>query len=70
MATAIDPDSCEPTSVEDEAVMEAEYPVTLAYTPEPVVCLAGTVSVIRPGRRDLALSDAEWEKLGLMERRR
>ncbi len=68
MATMIDPNSHEAVGIEDEkdeAVLEVEYPVQLAYTPEPVLRLAGTVSVIRPGRRDLALSEQEWRDLGL-----
>lgn len=66
MATIIDPDSREAVGVKNEAVMDVEYPATLAYTSEPVLCLAGTISVIRPGRRDLALSDAEWQDLELL----
>lgn len=69
-AAIIDSDSRETVGVKDEAVIDVEYPVALAYTSEPVLCLAGTISVIRPGRRDLALSDAEWKELELMERRR
>ena len=65
MATMIDPDSQEAVGGKDEAVLEVEYPVQLACVPEPVLRLAGTVSVIRLGRRDLALSDQEWRDLGL-----
>ncbi|MGH9854434.1 MAG: hypothetical protein ACREBD_31705 [Blastocatellia bacterium] len=60
MATTIDPNS-------REAALDVEYPIQLAYTREPVMCLAGTVSVISPGRRDLALSDVEWQDLELLE---
>lgn len=67
MATIIDPDPSQTAGVKDGAVMEVEYPVQLAYTSEPALCLAGTVSLIRPGRRDLALSDAEWQDLELLE---
>ena len=66
MKAIIDPDSCQTTGVKDKAVREVEYPVRLDYTSEPVLRLAGTVSVIRTGRRDLALSDAEWQDLALM----
>jgi hypothetical protein len=67
MATIIDPDPRETAGIKDQAVMEVEYPVQLAYTREPVMCLAGTISLIRPGRRDLALSDVEWQDLELPE---
>lgn len=60
MATTIDPNS-------REAALDVEYPIQLAYTREPALCLAGTVSVISPGRRDLALSDMEWQDLELLE---
>jgi hypothetical protein len=66
-ATIIDSDLRETAGIKDQAVMEVEYPVQLAYTREPVMCLAGTISVIRPGRRDLALSDEEWQDLELPE---
>lgn len=66
MAAIIDPDSRETDGVREEAQMEVEYQVQLAYTSEPVVCLAGTVSVIRQGRRDLALSETEWQDLELL----
>jgi hypothetical protein len=59
------PDSHENIGIKDEAMLEVEYPVQLAHTTEPVLRLAGTVSVIRTGRRDLALSDQEWRDLGL-----
>lgn len=65
MATLIHLDSSETGSIADETVLEVEYPVQLAHTSEPALRLAGTVSVIRPGRRDLALSDQEWRELGL-----
>ncbi len=66
MAIIIDPASRETVGVKDEAVMEVEYPVQLAYTSAPVLCLAGTVSLIRQGRRDLALSETEWQDLELL----
>jgi hypothetical protein len=55
MATTIDPDP-------REAALDVEYPIQLAYTREPMMCLAGTVSVISPGRRDLALSELEMTR--------
>jgi hypothetical protein len=57
VAAIVDPE------LRQQAVLEVEYPVQLADTREPVLCLAGTVSVIRPGRRGLALSEAEWQDL-------
>ncbi len=66
IAAIIDPDSRKTVSIKDEAVIGVEYPVQLAYTSEPVLCLAGTVSVIRQGRRDLALSETEWQDLELL----
>lgn len=65
MATMIDSDLQKPASVQNEAVLEVESPVQLAYTSAPALQLTGTVSVIRSGRRDLALSDEEWRDLGL-----
>lgn len=67
MATMVDPSSQETVGIKDEAGLQIEYPVVLAHTPEPVLRLAGRVSVIHPGRRDLALSDQEWRDLGLPE---
>lgn len=66
MATIAVTDSRETAGIQDEAGMEVEYPVQLAYMPEPVLCLTGTISVIRQGRRDLALSDLEWQDLELL----
>lgn len=65
MATMIDSDLQKPAGVQNEAVLEVESPVQLAYTSAPALQLTGTVSVIRSGRRDLALSDEEWRDLGL-----
>jgi hypothetical protein len=67
IARTIDSDSGETASVKNETAPEVEYPVQLAYTPAPALCLAGTVSMITPGRRDLALSDSEWQDLELLE---
>jgi hypothetical protein len=44
-----------------------EYPMVLAYRREPVQCLTGVVRTIREGPRDLALTDDEWQTLGLEE---
>lgn len=53
--------------VTDETVPALEYPVSLAYLSEPSLRLKGTISTIRLGRRDLALSEQEWQDLGLPE---
>jgi hypothetical protein len=42
-----------------------EYPVVLAYRREPVQHLTGVIHTIREGNHDLALSQEEWETLGL-----
>jgi len=63
--TTTDSASQETVGIGDEVAPEVEYPVQLAYTPEPVLRLSGTVTVIRLGRCDLALSDQEWQDLGL-----
>ncbi len=60
-AALLEPDLAEPVE------REIEYPIYLTHLREPVLCLAGKVGVIRPGRRDLALSEAEWQDLGLPE---
>ncbi len=60
-AALLEPDLVEPVE------REVEYPVYLTHLREPVLCLAGKVGVIRSGRRDLALSAAEWQDLGLPE---
>ncbi|MCI0487121.1 MAG: hypothetical protein L0229_11035 [Blastocatellia bacterium] len=65
MATVTDTDSQEAVEVKDKVALGVEYPVQLAHTSEPVLRLAGTISVIRSGKRDPALSDQEWRDLGL-----
>jgi hypothetical protein len=47
--------------------VRSEYPVILAYRRQPVQCLTGVVRTIREGPRDLALTDDEWQTLGLEE---
>ena len=53
---------------EADVVSEREYPVVLAYRREPVQRLTGVVRTIREGPRELALTDDEWQTLGLEER--
>jgi hypothetical protein len=65
MATMIDPVTPETVGVKSDANRAVEYPVQVAHISEPVLRLAGTISVIRSGRRDVALSDQEWQDLGL-----
>ena len=52
---------------EADVVPESEYPVVLAYRREPVQRLQGVVRMIREGPRELALTDDEWQTLGLEE---
>jgi hypothetical protein len=66
VATIVDSAPHETANLQDEAEPEIEYPVQLAHASQPVLRLAGTVKVICPGRRDLALSDQEWQDLGLL----
>ncbi len=65
LATAFEPAPPEIVNLKESELREIEYPVQLAYTREPVMSLAGTVTVIRRGRQDLALSDTEWQTLEL-----
>jgi hypothetical protein len=53
------------SSVEPELLPDVEQPVVLAQKPKPVIRLKGIIRSIKPGRRDLALSDQEWESMGL-----
>ena len=46
---------------------DSEYPVVLAYRRKPVQRLIGVVRTIREGPRELALTDDEWQTLGLEE---
>jgi len=52
---------------EADVVPESEYPVVLAYRRQPVQRLTGVVRTIREGPRELALTDDEWQTLGLEE---
>jgi len=53
--------------LEADMLPESEYPVVLAYRREPVQRLTGVVRTIREGPRELALTDDEWQTLGLEE---
>lgn len=64
MATLSEPKTEEAAADKTEARREVEYPLHLACLSQPVLRLAGTVSVIRAGRRDLALSEQEWQGTG------
>ena len=52
---------------EADMIPESEYPVVLAYRRQPVQRLTGVVRTIREGPRELALTDDEWQTLGLEE---
>jgi hypothetical protein len=64
MATIIKPKT-KPTTSGEDVPREVEYPVVLARQSKPVLRLPGILSVIRQGRRDMALSEQEWQELGL-----
>ena len=53
--------------LEADMLPESEYPVVLAYRRQPVQRLTGVVRTIREGPRELALTDDEWQTLGLEE---
>jgi len=57
----------QPRDLEADLLPESEYPVVLAYRREPVQRLTGVVRTIREGPRELALTDNEWQTLGLEE---
>ena len=65
MATMVDFISSEAVGTVNEVEPEIEYPVSLAYTAEPALRLVGKVKVMGCGRRDFALSDQEWQGLGM-----
>jgi hypothetical protein len=50
-----------------DMVPDSEYPVVLAHRRQPVQRLTGVVRSIREGPRELALTDDEWQTLGLEE---
>jgi len=52
---------------EADMIPESEYPVVLAYRRQPVQRLTGVVRTIHEGPRELALTDDEWQTLGLEE---
>ena len=61
------PQTSQERGTEADVVSEREYPVVLAYRREPVQRLTGVVRTIREGPRELALTDDEWQTLGLEE---
>lgn len=66
-AASHEPQATEPQGLEADLLSESEYPVVLAYRREPVQHLSGVVRTIRQGPRELALTDDEWQTLGLEE---
>jgi hypothetical protein len=62
------PQAPQPRDLEADLLPDREYPVVLAYRREPVQRLTGVVRTIRQGPRELALTDDEWQTLGLEER--
>jgi len=65
--TSHDPQAHPQMGTEADMVPESEYPVVLAYRRPPVQRLQGVVRTIREGPRALALTDEEWQTLGLEE---
>lgn len=55
------------TGTEADVLPGSEHPVVLAYQRAPVQRLTGVVRAMRAGDRDLALTDEEWQTLGLEE---
>ena len=62
-----DPRAPQPMVPEADVVPESEYPVVLAYRRQPVQRLMGVLRTVREGPRELALTDDEWQTLGLEE---
>ena len=56
-----------PRATAADVVPEIESPVVLAYQRAPVQRLPGVVRTIRAGDSELALTDDEWQTLGLEE---
>lgn len=50
---------------EDALLPDSEYPVVLAYQRPPVQRLPGVVRTVGEGPRTPALTDDEWQSLGL-----
>ena len=61
------PQTSQERGTEADVLPENEYPMVLAYRRQPVQRLQGVVRTIRDGPRDLALTDDEWQTLGLEE---
>jgi hypothetical protein len=51
--------------LEDHRIPDSEYPVVLASRRPPVQRLTGVVRTIRAGPRTPALTNDEWQSLGL-----
>jgi len=66
-ATSHEPQAPQPRDLAADLLPDREYPVVLAYRRAPVQRLTGVVRTIREGPRDLALTDDEWQTLGLEE---
>ena len=62
-----DPRPPRPLVPEADVVPESEYPVVLAYRRQPVQRLMRVLRTVREGPRELALTDDEWQTLGLEE---
>ncbi len=58
-------ETSESNTDEEEFIPGAEYDVVLSVPPKQEIHLRGKLRWIRPGRKGLALSDAEWASLQL-----
>jgi hypothetical protein len=61
------PRAPEPEEPATDLLSDSEQPVVLAYQRPPVQRLPGVVRTIRPSDPTPALTDAEWQTLGLEE---
>ena len=62
-----EPQGHPPQETEADVLPEIESPVVLAYQRVPVQRLPGVVRTIHAGDQELALTDDEWQTLGLEE---
>jgi hypothetical protein len=46
-----------------EVLPDVEQSVVLAHKHAPVLRITGVIRSVQPGRRDLSLSDTEWESV-------
>jgi hypothetical protein len=59
------PGAGNPGPEEETLLPEVEYPLIVKVPPKARFRIQATIGSIKKGRRDLGLSDADWESLGL-----